>query len=61
MLSTGAKLLSSRTWGVSLGALLHLTTAHRLNNGTLQFNVNGKTYKSYLIALKGLEVIKNNE
>jgi hypothetical protein len=63
MLFTGAvvKPLPSRTRGVSLGALPHLTTAHRLHSGTLQFNVNGKVHKNCLIALKGLEVIKNNE
>ncbi|PVU69830.1 hypothetical protein DDW09_03380 [Sulfolobus sp. SCGC AB-777_L09] len=62
MPSTGAvvKPLPSRTWGVSLGAFLHLATAHRLHSGTLQSNVNGKVHKNCLIALKGLEVIKNN-
>jgi hypothetical protein len=59
MPSSGAKPLPSRTWGVSLDVFLHLTAAHRLQNDTLQSNVNGKVHKNCLIALKGLEVIKN--
>ncbi|PVU70038.1 hypothetical protein DDW09_03045 [Sulfolobus sp. SCGC AB-777_L09] len=60
MPSTGAvvKPLPSRTWGVSLGALLHLTTAHRLHNGTLQFNVNGKVHK--IILLNSIKGIRSN-